>query len=41
MKSFQKLENKDSCLGFLYIGYPSIEWPKSHRKPIEYVTEWI
>lgn len=41
MKSFLKLENKDSCLGFLYIGYPSIEWPKSHRKPIEYVTEWI
>lgn len=41
MKKFLKLNSKDSCLGFFYIGYPSIEWPKSHRKPIEYVTEWI
>lgn len=29
------------CLGFLYLGYPSIDWPKSHRKPIEYISEWI
>jgi len=41
MKSFLGLESKDSCLGFLYLGYPNSEWPKSHRKPIEYVTEWI
>jgi nitroreductase len=41
MKEFLKLNPKDLCLGFFYIGYPSVEWPKSHRKPIEYVTEWI
>lgn len=41
MKNFLRLAQKDKCLGFLYLGYPAIEWPKSHRKPIEYVTEWI
>jgi len=41
MKFFLGLDSKDSCLGFLYLGYPNGEWPKSHRKPIEYVTEWI
>lgn len=41
MKKFLGLEEKDRCLGLFYIGYPSVEWPKSHRKPIEYVTEWI
>jgi hypothetical protein len=24
----------------IYLGYPEIEWPKSHRKPIEYLTTW-
>lgn len=41
MKQFLGLKQKDKCLGFFYLGYPSIEWPKSHRKPIEYVTEWL
>lgn len=41
MKSFLGLKPKDKCLGFFYVGYPNIEWPKSSRKPIEYVTEWI
>lgn len=41
LKIFLGIKKKDRCLGFLYLGYPSIEWPKSHRKPIEYVTEWI
>jgi len=27
-------------LGLVYLGYPSIEWPKQHRKPIEYLTNW-
>jgi nitroreductase len=40
MKSYLGLEESDSCLGLFYLGYPSIEWPKSHRKPIEYVTTW-
>ncbi len=41
MKKFLGLAEKDKCLGFLYLGYTAVEWPKSHRKPIEYVTEWI
>lgn len=38
---FLGLGEKDKCLGLFYIGYPEIEWPKSHRKPLEYITEWI
>ena len=41
MNHFLKLNPKDKCLGLFYIGYPSIEWPKAHRKPLEYTTEWI
>ena len=40
MKTFLNLTTKDMCLGLIYIGYPAIEWPKQHRKPIEYVTTW-
>ncbi|MBP6459169.1 MAG: nitroreductase [Crocinitomicaceae bacterium] len=40
MKTFLNLTTKDLCLGLIYIGYPAIEWPKQHRKPIEYVTTW-
>lgn len=40
MKSFLGLNEKDKCLGFFYIGYPKVEWPKGQRRPIEYVTEW-
>lgn len=40
MNSFLGLKEKDKCLGLFYIGYPDIEWPKAHRKPIEYTTEW-
>lgn len=41
MNEFLGLEIKDKCLGLFYIGYPAIEWPSSHRKPLEYNTEWI
>lgn len=41
MNTFLDLGEKDKCLGLFYIGYPAIEWPKSHRKPLEYTTEWI
>lgn len=41
MNEFLKLNEKDKCLGLFYIGYPDIEWPKAHRKPLEYTTEWI
>lgn len=41
MNDFLGLGEKDKCLGLFYIGYPDIEWPKAHRKPLEYTTEWI
>lgn len=40
MNQFLDLGEKDKCLGLFYIGYPAIEWPKAHRKPLEYTTEW-
>ncbi len=40
MNDFLELNENDKCLGLFYIGYPSIEWPKGQRKPIEYVTTW-
>lgn len=40
MNTFLGLGEKDKCLGLFYIGYPDIEWPKAHRKPLEYTTEW-
>ena len=40
MNAFLEIGEKDKCLGLFYIGYPKIEWPKAHRKPIEYVTRW-
>lgn len=41
MNVFLNLTEKDKCLGLIYIGYPAIKWPKSHRKPINYNTTWI
>lgn len=41
MKSFLGLRPEDRCLGLFYMGYPSEDWPGSHRKPLEYVTEWF
>jgi nitroreductase len=29
------------CAGIFYLGYPEGDWPKSHRKPLEYVTKWV
>jgi len=41
MNEFLEIESKDKCLGLFYIGYPDIEWPEGHRKPLEYSTKWI
>ncbi len=41
MNAFLKIDESSKCLGLLYVGYPSQEWPLGQRKPIEYVTEWI
>ncbi|MFT5595872.1 MAG: nitroreductase [Flammeovirgaceae bacterium] len=35
------LGKEDKILGLFYFGYPSGDLPKSHRKPLEFVTEWI
>lgn len=40
MKTFLKLGEEDQCVGLFYLGYPTIQWPKGQRKPIEYLTEW-
>lgn len=41
INAFLGIAEKDKCLGLFYIGYPKSEWPKSHRKPIEYLTKWM
>lgn len=41
MNEFLGIGDLDKCLGLFYIGYPSIEWPKSHRKPLEYLSRWV
>lgn len=41
MNDFLNLGEKDKCLGLFYIGYVDGELPKSHRRPLEYSTEWI
>ena len=41
MNEFLGLDTMDKCLGLFYIGYPSINWPNSHRKPLEYNAKWI
>jgi hypothetical protein len=40
MNEFLGFSEKDKCLGLFYLGYPAFEWPESHRKPLEYNTEW-
>ncbi len=40
-KDMLGLGEKDKCMGMFYMGYPAKEWPKSHRKPLEYVSEWF
>lgn len=35
------LAEEDRILGLIYFGYSKMDWPKSHRKPLEFVTEWI
>lgn len=41
VKQFLNLDESSRCLGLFFMGYPEGDWPKSHRKPLEYVTEWI
>ena len=41
MNIFLELDEIDKCLCLFYIGYPSIDWPTAHRKPLEFNTKWI
>jgi nitroreductase len=43
MNEFLGNTGDDKCLALFYVGYPKpdFEWPKGHRKPIEYFTEWV
>lgn len=41
MRVFQGLGPKDLALGLFFVGYPAVEWPKSHRRPLEMVSNWV
>jgi nitroreductase len=32
---------EDKLMGFIYLGYPEGDWPKGHRKPLEYSMDWV
>ncbi len=38
---FFDLKTGDRCLGLIYVGYPEGENPIQHRRPLEYVAQWI
>lgn len=40
IKQYLHLEDKDRCLGFLYVGYPNGEWPKGKRNIWLNKVEW-
>ena len=39
--AFFDLGEEDTLLGFFFMGYPSIEFPKGHRKPILDQVTWV
>lgn len=41
LKNFLGLEEKDRCLGYLYLGYSDEPTTKSRRDPIQDKVEWI
>ncbi|MEM9023284.1 MAG: nitroreductase [Bacteroidota bacterium] len=41
MKTFLGLAEADSCLGFVYLGYPDVDWPRGQRRPPEYYSDWV
>lgn len=41
MRDFLGLGEQDQAMGLFHIGYPAIEWPKGHRRPLETVTTWL
>ncbi|DAZ96560.1 TPA: hypothetical protein N0F65_011784 [Lagenidium giganteum] len=41
MKEFLGLGEKDKCLGFFYVGYPTGEHPKGARRSISEKVTWV
>lgn len=41
MRDFLDLGPNDKALGLFYMGYPSIEWPKGYRKPLDQLVTWV
>ena len=40
MRDLLGLGEQGQALGLFFIGYPAIEWPKSHRRPLDQVVTW-
>ena len=41
VSEFLELEFNEQCLGFFYLGYPAVDWPKGSRGKIEDKVEWF
>lgn len=40
MRRFLDLPEHGQALGLFHLGYPTVEWPKGYRKPLEQVVRW-
>jgi nitroreductase len=40
MAKFLGITAPHQCLGFLYVGWPAIEWPAGERQPIAHKVTW-
>jgi nitroreductase len=40
MAKFLGITPPHQCLGFLYVGWPAIEWPEGERQPIAHKVTW-
>lgn len=41
MRDFLGLGPDDQAMGLFFMGYPAIEWPQGHRRPLETVCRWV
>ena len=41
MRRFLGLGDQDQALGLFFMGYPSVEWPKGYRKPLDQLMKWL
>lgn len=41
MRAFLGLAPDARAMGLFFIGYPAIEWPAGHRRPLETVSRWL